>query len=235
VFGLIGLQTTGCIIESGGSDIEEDATITAEWSFKELATNRVTGCPVGFDTVRMVSQPVNAAFAPVGSPIIDLFDCVDGRHSSAPLPPDLYRVHLEVQTDGGSVYAQSLAAYVDVIDQDKTFTATILHDGGYFIFDWAMRGAASNQPLGCGDVPGLDGIEIISTITGTTTAVVDQFNCELGTGVTGGLIAGSYEVSIDAFADGEGALGVAPAIPSSIRDKNQVTDLGLVTIPIDGQ
>ncbi|HEU0037481.1 MAG TPA: DUF4215 domain-containing protein [Kofleriaceae bacterium] len=217
-------------------EVAGDALITANWTFKDVATNTVTGCPAGFDTVKVVSQPVDAVGNPVGTPIIDLFNCADGTGTTAPLPATTYSVHLEVTTaTGGVPYASSLSAFVDVTTADATFTTTILNDGGYFAFDWALVGANTNNALTCADVATIDSIEITSTLSGTTTAVADKFSCAAGTGVTGGLLAGSYTVSIAALNAQNQALG-APQNQSNavIQAPNKLTDLGLITLPIDG-
>ena len=220
---------TGCVAHE--EPYYEDALITGEWSFLNIATDRTTGCPQGFGTVRMISQPVDGRFAPVGEPFIDLFDCIDGGHTSAPLPPDVYQVWLEVVTDGGgSLYAQSTSKIVDVIERDALFSATILNDGGYFLLDWQLRGETTDQSLSCS---GVDSVEIASTLSGSTEAVADKFTCADGSGITAGLLNGSYTISVAALNRENRALGTAPAQSSkAILDRNRVTDLGLITIPI---
>jgi len=239
LFVAVASQSAGCIIydDDPYAPIEEDATIVGEWSFKNLANDAPTGCPAGFDTVRMISQPVDVDGREVGDPYIDLFDCADFRHASALMPPDVYLVWLEVVDRGGaSLYAQSTSQYVDVIERDATFSATILNDGGYFLFDWALRGAQSNAALSCADAGDPDSIEILSTLAGTTQAIGDKFNCADGSGITGGLLAGSYTISVAALDRENQALGVAPAQTAKpIRDRNQITDLGVITIPIDNR
>jgi hypothetical protein len=235
---VIASQATGCIITSGDDDdVFDEATITAQWSFKNVANNQTTGCPNGFNTVALHSQELDAADNPIGLPIIDLFDCIDTRHDSAPLPASVYESWIEVTTSGGaSLYAKSLSAIVDVTQVDKTFSATILNDGGYFQVGWNLRGAQSGAPLQCRDIPNIDGVEIISTVTGGTQAVVDKFDCEAGIDVSDGLLQGSYTVSVDAFQDGAGALGPPVNLTNrAIRDRNGVTDLGTVTLPITGK
>jgi hypothetical protein len=223
------IASQGCIIHG---DSYEEATLGATWSFKSLADNRITACPAGFGTVALHSQPVTLDGLPIGQATIDLFDCADSA-VAVPLEPDIYQVWVQVTTDsGGQQYAESLSAIVDLIDTDKTFNATILHDGGYFMFDWALRGRDTNRSLTCAEADP-DSIEIISTLSGTTQGIVDKFNCGDGGGVTGGLLAGGYAISIDAERAGA-AIGVAPAMNKTIRDRNQVTNLGAVTIPIDG-
>jgi hypothetical protein len=229
---IVASQAAGCVMHD--EYYYEDATISGEWSFLNIATNTETACPVGFNTVRMISQPVDARLAPVGEPFIDLFDCADGRHSSAFLPPDVYEVWLEVVTDSGnSLYAQSTSKIVDVIDRDALFSAQILNDGGYFLLDWQLRGKVSNQEVSC---DGVSSVEILSTLAGETEAVGDKFTCRDRSGLTAGLLNGTYTLSVAALDANNRALGTTPAITSkAIRDRNQITDLGLITIPIEGR
>ena len=228
---------TGCIYDDGyGGDV---ASISAEWRFKNEATQQLTGCPQGFNTVAMHNLNVDAAGDPIpGSDVIDLFDCSDGGGISAPLYPDVYQTFIEVTDDSGNdLYAQSLSAIVDVVVTDKLFDATILNDGGYFSLSWDLIGSTSNRALGCADVDGVSGVEAISTsMADSTNAVSDQFNCEDHFGVTGGILQGAYTVSVNAFNSDGSAIGTAPAITSkTIQDRNRVTALGHIEIPIDGQ
>jgi len=236
LFALIASQAAGCVIydDEYYEPVYEDATITGEWTFHNIATNTETGCPTGFGTVRMISQPVDDRLAPIGEPFIDLFDCIDGRHTSALLPPDIYQVWLEVVSDSGSsLYAQSTSKIIDVIERDALFSAQILNDGGYFLLDWQLRGEVSNQTLSCA---GVDSVEILSTLSGATEALGDKFRCGDGSGLTAGLLNGAYTLSIAALDASDRSLGTAPPITSKpIRDRNQITDLGLITIPIQGR
>lgn len=232
LFALLASQAAGCVYQPD-EPYYEDALISGEWTFMNIATNSATNCPSGFGTVRMISQPVDTRLAPVGQPYIDLFDCSDYRHTSAFLPPDVYQVWLEVMNDrGDQTYAQSTSKIVDVIDNDALFSAQILNDGGYFLLDWQLRGQSSNQSVSC---TGVDSIEIISTLSGSTDAKTDKFTCADGSGLTAGLLSGSYTLSVSATNTSDRALGTAPAQTKAIRDRNQVTDLGLITIPIEGR
>lgn len=239
LFVAVASQSAGCIIYDDTDDpyYDSDATIVGEWSFKNLANNALTGCPSGYDTVRMISQPVDLSGREVGEPYIDLFDCVDMRHATALMPPDVYLVWLEVlDSRDNALYAQSTSQYVDVVERDATFSATILNDGGYFLFDWALRGAQSNDTLSCGEAGDPDSIEILSTLSGTTEAIGDKFNCADGSGITGGLLAGAYTLSVSALDREDRALGTAPALVNEpILDRNRITDLGVITIPIDNR
>ncbi len=227
-------QSAGCIIESDDPYDYEDATITAEWSFKNLETATITGCPAGYDTVRLISQPLNSRTEPVGEPYVDLFDCAEGRHPSALLPPDVYQVWLEVTTGAqGEIYAQSTSAIVDVIDRDATFSATILDDGGYFLFDWTLRGESTNTTLACR--PG-ETIAVHTMLVGSTTGRDEAFDCDAGSGVTAGLVEGEYDVILTVRDENNRTVGTATALRAQpILDRNRVTDLGLVTIPVENE
>ena len=228
----------GCT-SSSGDDIGGDdvALITANWDFKELATNTInTTCPNGFDTAAVVAHRVDATQAD----IIDLYDCNAG--TGTPLdadgyPPGDYDVFVQIEdTNGANVFAKSLTSEVDVTTADKTFSTTIIEDGGYFFFTYDLVDAANNSPLTCAQAGSPDAIEITSTVTGGTTAFSDQFDCSDTdpTGLTAGLLAGSYTTSVSANNAAGQALG-APANSANevVADRNEVTDLGTITLPID--
>lgn len=231
-------QAAGCIITSGS---EEDAVITAQWSLKSLDSNATIPYPPNVTTAAVYSQEVDANYRPIGSPIIDLFDVEDNAGTTAPLAPSVYQVWVELTSEGGStVHARSLSAYVDVIDTDKTFTTTILEDGGYFQLAWNLVGASSNAPLSCEDA-GISsgrpsGIYIEAFLANSTTAeATDIFDCGDGAGITAGYPAGDYDVLVDARLTTDQPVGGAPTIAATIGDRNQVTNLGTVNIPITGE
>lgn len=234
--GLIAAASTGCIISSDSGSSQ--AHVGATWTIKSIVSGSETGCPGGFDTAALYNQPIDSNGNPVGSPIIDLFDCAAGAGTSAPLPPTAYETHVEITNhDNSSVYATSVPADLDVTDTDLTYHTDILDDGGYFAFAWSLSGKQSGTPLDCSSAGvngSSSGIELIATISGGTASAADQFTCTDGSGVTAGYPAGNYTVSIDAFTSA-GAVGTAAAINSSIQPQNKVTNLGTVSIPINGQ
>lgn len=229
---LIALTATGCIIESNGGD---DAFITANWTFQNVATNTTTSCPPGFNTVALYNQEVDSVGNSIGAPIVDLFDCVDGTGTSAPLPPTLFLSWIEVTTDNNSgVYAQSTSAFVDVTTSDKSFSAQILNDGGYFEFAWNLYGAQTNADLSCAQAGATGGVDLTATVAGSTEANSDVFDCEDFRGITAGYRAANYTISVAALNSADQAIGVAPEIQAAIQTQNRVTSLGTVEIPIDG-
>jgi len=225
---LLAYAATGCTTEEAG-------LITANWSFKELATNQSLECPPGFDTTAVYATPVDSLGNRLGQPIIDLYNCADFTGTNE-YPIDTYEVYLEItNANNTALYAQSVSAYVDLIPQDATFNTTIIDDGGFFLFDWELRGETSGAPLSCADVLS-DGVEILSTLNGTSQAVSDIFPCEQRSAYTGALIAGTYTVSIAALNAQDQAIGTAPALTNkAIQAPNKITDLGLIQIPITGE
>ncbi len=220
-----------CTIESA-----DQALITANWRFENVATSQQTQCPSGFDTAALYSQQVTASGTAIGTPIIDLFNCADGTGTTAPLPPGLYQSWIAItDTDGATTYAQSTSAYVDVTTADKTFSATILNDGGYFSLTWNLVDATTNTALTCEQVTGITGVGVISTsVANSNNFFDDKFTCGDYYGITGGLLAGVYTVDVDALGAGDASIGTIDALTNRlILDKNRVTDLGNITIPID--
>jgi hypothetical protein len=214
----------------GDDDIGDVGFITADWNFKDLANDQiVTECPPGFDTAAVNSNSVDG-----GEDFVDLYDC--GALTGTPdegYPIDVYSVFVSIEdTNGTNVFATSLAADVDLTAQDATYQTTILLDGGYFAATWNLVDAATNDPLDCAGAGNPEAIEIRSTTAGTMDLVVDQFTCEDGSGITAGLLAGDYTVSLAAQSGGAD-LGEPAVIDSSIAPQNEVTDLGTVTLPID--
>jgi hypothetical protein len=226
-------QAAGCVIESS----TDDAFITANWTFRDEATGTTTGCPAGFDTVALYNQEVTSSGSPLGSPIIDLFDCVDGSGTSAPLPPTLFQSWIAVtNTNNTAQYGESTKAYVDVTVSDKSFNAQILNDGGYFFLAWNLYGASSNADLSCAQAGAAGGVEAIGTdVSDSSNSNSDQFDCEDLANYTAGYRAGTYTVSVAALNAADQSIGTAPALTNKvIGTHNAITNLGTVEIPITG-
>lgn len=229
-------QAAGCIISSdngGGSN----AYITANWQIKHEASNTVIPCPPTFDTAALYNQPVDSAGNNAGAVVVDLFDCAANTGTSAPLAPGLYLSWIEIANHTNTqVYAKSLSANVDITTQDKSFSAQILDDGGYFQLQWDLVGAQTNAALSCAQAGAAGGVEAIATdVANSSNSASDQFNCELHYGVSAGFVQGTYTVSVAALNSANQSIGTAnPLTNKVIQPKNLVTDLGTVQIPITG-
>ncbi|HEX5061865.1 MAG TPA: DUF4215 domain-containing protein [Kofleriaceae bacterium] len=214
-----------------------DAFISATWQLRNIATNTVAPCPTGFDTAALYNQPIDTAGNPVGTVIIDLFDCSSGAGTSAPLPAGVYQSWVEIADHNNTtVYAKSLSAVVDVTFSDKTLNVQILSDGGYFQLAWVLRGATSNNTLTCAQAGAAGGLEAVGTdVSNASNSVSDIWNCADGFGITGGYEAATYTISVSALNGQDASIGTAPALTNKvINPRNQVTDLGTVTVPITG-
>jgi hypothetical protein len=234
---LVASQAAGCIIESGDDDDGgEFALVSATWSVRSAVSNSDVGCPPGYDTAALYNQPVDANGNNVGAVVVDLFNCADGAGTSAPLDPGLYLTWVEIANhDNTDVFAQSLSAFVDVTVSDKTFNAQILADGGYFKLAWDLVGDTTGDSLTCAEAAAT-GVEAIGTdVSDANNSNSDIFDCEDFSGITAGYAAGTYTVSVAALGAGDASIGTAPALTNQvISDHNEVTDLGMINIPIDG-
>lgn len=225
-------QATGCIITSDDDDDGGAAYVTAKWDFKQLDGTPLL-CPTGFDTTALYSQEVDANYNDVGSVVIDLFTCNDFQGTSAPLNQTTYYSWVQIQNnDGSSTYASSPQAFVDLTASDKTFSADIYDDAGYFQLAWQLT--TGGAPTTCAANPDITGVEAISTEVGNSSnAASDIFHCGDHFGITDALAAGNYTISVDAFNSSMQAVGTAPAVTGVIHDRNEVTDLGRITIDLN--
>ena len=243
-----------CVVNNGGGGGGGDvAHVQISWKTVDASLTgpaQETACPAGYDTAALFSQEVDASGAPIGSPIIDLFDCAAGTGITSGLPPATYNEWVEI-TDhsGANEYAESPSSteqgqIIDLTTSDLSYTTQVVNNGGVFALSWSLVGATSNQPLTCaqaGATGGNSGVEAIATVSGGTMSADDIFNCDNPTlPITAPYPAGNYTVSVDALNANMQAIGTAPAIPSAtIVDPatdptKPVTDLGNITIPIDG-
>lgn len=230
---LLATLATGCIISSSDDTVDQ-ATIHADWSFHTVnpqgALSPNNPCPSGFNTAALHEQEIDVNGRPIGAEIIDLFDCVAMTDFSDPLAPSVYETQIWITSDGGgSVYAKSIPVDVDVTVDDKNYSASIVDNGGYFEAAWDLRKAATNAPVTCA---GLGGVEISATITGSATSIFDTYNCDLGFAVSDPLIAGNYLVEVSALNSADGKITSKQFNNETIGNRNQVTDLGAVQLLI---
>lgn len=231
-------QAGGCIIESdrgadhGGGEV---ATISARWSLRNMVDGATTVCPDGFDTVRLIMQPIDRNGDPVGDAAEDRFFCSDRGGVATDLFPDVYQVWIEIVShDLQKLYAQSLSQVIDLRTVDSAFDAEVLNDGGYYQIGWDLIGRNTNRPVQCAQVAGLQTLKAISaSVASATRAYDDSFVCDDHVAVSKGLLEGSYTIAIDALA-GDRSVGQAAPVTATIEGQNRVTDVGTIAIAIDG-
>lgn len=216
----------------GGGGSVEIATIDARWSLRNMVDGAVTRCPVGFDTVEVLAQAIDADGVPLDDPNVDLFDCATGAGRVTDLLPDVYQVWLEVRShDRAQLYAQSLSQVIDVRTADQTFSTDVLNDGGYFQLSWDLVGGATRRPLTCAQA-GIDGVR--ATSSSSSRIYEDRRACDDATGISEGLLQGPYTLTIEATAAGttHGSLVLPTTV--TIAGQNRITDVGTVSIPVVG-
>ena len=233
---VVATSAAGCVVTT-------DAVITAQWSLETVAGAKLS-CPPGITTAAVYAQPVDTNYAPIGSPYIDLYDCDAGIGDSAPLPPDVYSVWVQLTTEGGgSTYAASTTLnensptddyFVNVLDVDQTFKTTILENGGYFQFDWDLRDSVTNAPLTCASGVVAKVAALTTTVSTPVMSFDDRFPCDKQFGLTGALLQGAYTVEISAIDAAGGGLGPQTELLNrTIQAPNKVTDLGTIMVKVD--
>jgi cysteine-rich repeat protein len=205
--------------------------IMATWIFKNLQGNVTTGCPAGFDSVKLEATSL-AAGAEV---FTTTMPCAGGTGTSDLIPPGQYSVVLTVLNAGTqATYATSLAQEVDVAFADAPFTTTIFNDAGYFTFGWQLQGAISMMPLACANVL-VQSVRVQITV-GPTTAT-DTFDCDDASGISSPLLAGTtYSLTFQALDSGQAVVGTSTtSVNKTITAPNDVTPFGTAVITIPNQ
>jgi cysteine-rich repeat protein len=209
---------------------------TANWSFRNVGSTTSLSCPTGFPMMQVHSQALSDTDAPLGAEIVDMFSCSAMTGTIMPVFEGRYRTFLAVtNATGTQTYATTASRIVDLRATDMDYTAAIFNDGGYFKLAWNLVGAMTNTTLSCQSALS-SGVSVLSTDVASPTTFIDEvFACTEGEGLTGVLPEGTYTVSISAIDVDEAAVGTAPALTNKvIQGPNRITDLGMVTIPIDG-
>lgn len=240
VFGslLAVVAAAGCTTSSSSQ-----VTTTASWTFHTISASGRTytpsACPGGqFDTAAVISQSTDAAgnptgsctaaSTPSGSCYVDLYNCTDNTGTEL-VDPGYYDQFVSITNhDGTQVYADGLPVNID-LTADNAFTSDIIDNGGYFQVTWDLRTAAGGAAT-CADFAGENGVELASTLSGTSNAVTDIWDCANGTDITDPLPEGNYTMSLAVLNANDQALGVSDAINGTIHAQNVVTDLGSVAV-----
>ncbi|MCA9677570.1 MAG: hypothetical protein KC464_21280 [Myxococcales bacterium] len=199
-----------------------DGRIDVTWNVVDGGVG--TTCPAG------ASAAIYALRDGDATPYVDLYDCVDGAGSAADLPLGDYLVWVEIG-DGTTVAGRSPGTGVVLNDSASpaTVDVTVELGGGYFGVSWTLAGTT------CAAVT-QDGVSILSTLSGTTDAYDDIWNCADGEApahvTTAELPLGDYVVVGSVIDSNGGSLGDAPAVESTISYGDQVVDLGTLTITL---
>ena len=246
-------------------------TTRATWQLKNIDGSNA-GCPAGFDTAIVVSWKVDASghtigtCTPGGTPsdscYLDIFNCSAGTGTTGPIPDTTkfpnatggrFMTFVAItNTNGSDVFAESLQDVVDLTAANGVFPndaglndGTIYKNGGYFEAEWTLVGANSGNTLTCAQAMS-GGVSVLSTVSGGSGSADDVFKCTDGFGITGGLLEGSYTVSVSAL--DTSSPGLAIGTPTNLANKviqgphtaacvpraDCVTDLGMLQLNVDG-
>jgi hypothetical protein len=238
-------QAAGCIITTDDDPVDY-ATISAEWSIKNIAGQTLT-CPPGITTAAVYAQPVDPnTYQPIGAiPNPDKFDCAAGVGFTAPLAPAIYEVWVELVNDNNTMkYAVSPSRneasptekfpdgyFLDLRAVDLPYKTTFYDDGGYFQFDWDTRDAA-NQPIPCEDLGFL-----WTSVTNGSYSADERFYCDRNPaefGLSQEILQGAYTIEVSAVNEaGQGLGPPTELLNKQIQGPNKVTDLGTIMVRVD--
>ena len=236
VLALLLANAAGCIIDSGESS--GGANLIVTWNLQTLATQSPAPCPVGYDTAAVYSQQLDSDVdgAPVGDPIIDLFNCSDGAGTTSMLVGTTYSETVAIATDNNVLqYATSVPVTVGLLTAPQEVdTPPIYTDAGHFKAAWQLQQAGAM--VTCTSIPSAASVQL--TVQGASGPPIQTppFDCNAGVGYTTGILDGSYMVTV-ALLDGNGApIAMADPIPATIMtgpmQGNTITDLHTVTITV---
>lgn len=230
-------QATGCIITSDDDDPVTTSSFLVTWNLESGLTTPpgAIGCgDAGVDTIRTISEPTGAA------QIVDLFDCADGTHETAPLPLRNYTVWVEALDAAEALVAQSFASEETLFDANPvgvTFTFPV--DIGYFGLTWTIT--ENGSPATCG---ANDALSVLSTPVGSSgTGYDDIFDCVDGTGTTTAPLALDDYTVVVALLDDMGTVdtgddfvyGQSEPRVEGIDFGNHLVDLGNFEFEFDAQ
>ncbi len=196
--------------------------IDVTWQFRALATASNTSCPVGAENAEVSTTQVDVAGAAIGAERTDPFPCSIGA-GGIPFEVDerggLVETSVRFSGPSGS-YGASLPEIVDVTLVDREVPFVVFTDAGYVALEWSLSGVS------CADDE-IDDLEV--TTTSTQKTYVDHFACEDAHGLTGGVLAGSYSVTVRAVSQ-DTEVAAATVTGVVVGDHNRVTSLGVIDL-----
>jgi cysteine-rich repeat protein len=220
-----------CQLEGAGVKWQIGTT----WSLQTLGGFQFP-CPTGFQSARVVAQPADANGVATSAPAIRTAFTCEAAAGDVKLLANYYLVSIEITDAAGTgVFARSLPELIDITTQSRIYQTTIYSDAGYLQFAWKLVGAATGNTLTCAQA-GADTVELITTASAGGNPKTDTFTCDRGIAISQPRFDDTYTASIDATLGGSGALGAAANVSGKVvAGANLVTDIGMVTLMIDGK
>jgi hypothetical protein len=222
--------------------VEEDPVIYATVTLSSAGGGPITFQPG--DGIR-----INARLAGTSSGFSDVFNPGDTRVFTDPLTtgPGLYVFWVDYINDRGSdnpadwvVVDATDESREEQVDGDVELVADLVLHNGFLMTNWSLSDAGGAPIASCADIPGQDGVSVLSTLAGTSQATDDIYNCEDGFNnpnpvVTAPIEIGDYTVSVSIIDTAGAALGEAPPESPRLQDGNDYQTLnaaGIVDIQL---
>lgn len=203
--------------DGGGGEVPVDdwpGAVTWTWTFSDGG-----GCPAGVTTVHAylasydrIPYAVRLAPARVATAPCDVGTASFRLANPTGVPPHGRDTWLELVTDDGRVFAHSQVA--NTTTRDAYPAAVIEVPRGWVHAAWTLASATSQQPLACGDVPALagDAGAVVLYVADPSDAVRTPAATACARGETWlALPAGTYDLSLGAFASLQYVLGEVPS------------------------
>ncbi len=212
----------------------EPRDLAVTWQFRDVA-GADPGCPPSVDTAAVRTQLLDGNDDPVGQPVTDLFDCVDAAGLVEDLPGGRQLVYIDFgDADVSPLFGQTLSEIVDLSAGNGAYGADFVVDGGFLAYAWDLVRASTGAVVECSQVEGENGVSALATVSGGTDAFEELYPCEDHFALSLPLLARSYVVSLSALGQEDLALGTAESVNAMVLNRNRVTNLGLIEIPIAG-
>lgn len=181
-------QAAGCIITSDDTN-DRNPVITANINLSNqgpgpLVCVNDSSDPRGQDGLRVNAR----VHGTQGEGVSDVYNCTVVALQTPPLPdgPEVYDIWVDYITDRGFPQDPSQWVVVDTTDyvtvdvtdgNDIAVDADLAIGNGFFNPIWSITDSGGTPVTSC---PPGSGVSITSTISGTSTAYDDEFNCEDG-------------------------------------------------------
>ena len=192
------------------------AAFQTHWQTSSLA-GAVQACPVGFDLVDVIFQPVRAPDVLDGPELVHTVDCSDGV-AETEVPPRLYDVSVRFSNrTTGELYGETLPERATTGQRVTMYT-----DAGFARVTWDLR-SATGQALDC-QAAVVDNVIATFTPAGGGAAIVTSFPCAAASGITPPLGAGVYDLELAARQQVTTLTGV------TIDPRSALTDPGPIAI-----
>jgi hypothetical protein len=214
--------------------------VTATWTLQDWddagKAPKSAVCPAGGDTAIVYALPATETNTALADK--DLFNCTDGRGTTAGHIADSYKVWVEITShDGATLYAQSNSQTVSISDgTNAPLTFPFQVNRGYVAAAWTLKGGSTGNTLNCTQA-GAGGVEF-DNMVGTAIPISDQFNCTDGTGTTYPLPIANYTTTLQAVNSASPPVGIGPgtvAGASNVQFGNQLINKGSFVLSIDGK